>query len=210
MDNATPEPRDESRLDRIGAVASTACAVHCAICALLPAAFGILGLSVLSSPGAEWAFTLIAIAFAAGALFVGWRVHRSRMVFALLSLGIVGLLASRFMEMGSHHHGHDSGEQHAAVHSGGADSHEGDTGQKHSEGEKHDDGKTHHEKGESGSGHDAEGGDHGADHHEGHEGEEDVAHLAGAGVGVLAGLLLLFGHIGNIRSTRKSREECCS
>ena len=129
MEQATEEQLDENRLDRFGAVASSLCAVHCAICAVLPAAFGALGLSVLLSHEAEWAFTLIAIAFAGGALVVGWRVHRSRTVAVLLSLGIVGLLASRFIEMGSDHHGHHEGDHHATAESGEAHSEEAPSGE---------------------------------------------------------------------------------
>ena len=59
---------------------------------------------------AEWIFTLIAVAFASGALVLGWRVHRSSKVAGFFLLGIIGLLASRGLEMGSHddHHGHHS------------------------------------------------------------------------------------------------------
>ena len=50
--------------------------------------------------------TLIAIAFAAGALILGWRRHRSNWVAACLVLGIMGLLVSRGLESGSPHHDH--------------------------------------------------------------------------------------------------------
>jgi hypothetical protein len=201
VEQATEEKLDENRLDRFGAVASSLCAVHCAICAVLPAAFGALGLSVLLSHQAEWAFTLIAIAFAGGALVVGWRVHRSRTVAVLLSLGIVGLLASRFIEMGSDHHGHHEGDHHATAESGEAHSEE--TGH-------HDDAEGKEHKETEGGEHDkSEGKEHDDAHHDEHGEEEGLMHMAGAGVGVLAGLLLLFGHITNIRSTKKCRESCC-
>ena len=58
--------------DRVGATVSSLCAVHCAVCALLPAAFGILGLGFLLGQEAEWALTLTAVAFGSGAL-----VHQS-------------------------------------------------------------------------------------------------------------------------------------
>ena len=108
------EPQNNERVDQAGAVASTLCAIHCAICALLPAAFGALGLGMLLSQTAEWAFTLVAVSIAAGALVLSWRQYRSIAVAGLLSLGIVGLLASRVLEMGSDHHHH--GEHHADHH----------------------------------------------------------------------------------------------
>lgn len=90
------------RLDRLGALASSLCAVHCAVCALLPAAFGALGLGFLLGHEAEWLFTLIAIAFALGALTVGWRRHRSVIVAGLLTSGVAGLLTARGLEVDAH------------------------------------------------------------------------------------------------------------
>jgi hypothetical protein len=34
-------------------------------------------------------------------------------------------------------------------------------------------------------------------------------HTLGASVGVLAAIFLVFGHMLNIRTTRRSREDCC-
>jgi len=93
-------------VDRVGAVASSLCAAHCAICALLPAAFGALGMGALLGHEAEWVFTLIAIGFAAGALLMGWRRHRSMGVATLLVIGMLGLLASRGIEAGHEHGDH--------------------------------------------------------------------------------------------------------
>lgn len=101
-------------LDRFGAVASSACAVHCAIAAFLPALFGALGLGFLIGHRAEWGLTLLAIALAAGALIRGWRRHRALGAAALLALGIVGLLASRAVEGSTGHGEHDRGSHHTA------------------------------------------------------------------------------------------------
>ena len=87
--------------DRLGSVASTLCAVHCAICAFLPVIFTAVGLNFLLNQSAEWLFSLVAIAFGLGALILGWRRHRSKTVAILLTLGVVGILASRGLEMGS-------------------------------------------------------------------------------------------------------------
>ena len=100
------------RLDRFGAVASSLCALHCALCAFLPIVFSAVGLGFLIGHEAEWVLTMVAIAFAGGALFWGWAQHRSVYVAGLLTLGIVGLLASRGLEMGSGHHDHH-GSHHA-------------------------------------------------------------------------------------------------
>ena len=174
------------KVDRFGAVASSFCAVHCALCALLPAAFSALGLGFLLGHEAEWAFTLIAVGLGTGALILGWRQHRSTKVASILALGIVGLLASRGLEMGSDHHGHHEETHHAdAEHKDG----EADHGDEKNKPEEHRDerGEEHHE----------EGGEH-----------DDAGHLVGALVGVLAGLLLFWGHLLNIRTTRKCQTEC--
>lgn len=166
------------RIDRFGAVASSLCAVHCAICALLPAAFGALGLGLLLSHEAEWVFTLIAIGFAAGALILGWRRHRSVLVAGLLALGIAGLLTSRVLEMGeAHHDEHHGPSPHTSMaHAPTPDDHAAvPPADRASPG-----------------------------HH------EDATHLAGTAVGVLAGVLLFFGHVFNIRTTRECQRECCN
>ena len=211
------EPQSNERVDKAGAVASTLCAIHCAICALLPAAFGALGLGMLLSQTAEWAFTLVAVSIAAGALVLSWRQYRSVAVAGLLSLGIVGLLASRVLEMGSdHHHGDHHGEEHHEEAAHAEKGHHDST----SNTNKHED---HHDEKQVASGHDHEDhssekhhDDHKDSHHDEHDGEEDGHsednHTLGASVGIVGGMLLLFGHILNIGTSRKrqvpSEEEC--
>lgn len=111
MSAASVSSRGE-RVDRVGALASTVCALHCAVCALLPVAFGALGLGFLLGHEAEWVFTLIAIVFATAALTAGWRRHRSRGVALLLLVGIAGLLVSRGVEEAGESHA-DGGHGHA-------------------------------------------------------------------------------------------------
>lgn len=111
MSTACATSRRE-RVDRVGALASTVCAVHCAVCALLPVAFGALGLGFLLGHEAEWVFTLVAIVFATAALTAGWRRHRSRGVALLLLVGIAGLLVSRGVEQAGDAHA-DGGHEHA-------------------------------------------------------------------------------------------------
>lgn len=224
------EPQNNERVDQAGAVASTLCAIHCAICALLPAAFGALGLGMLLSQTAEWAFTLVAVSIAAGALVLSWRQYRSIAVAGLLSLGIVGLLASRVLEMGSDHHHH--GEHHADHHGEGhhdevahaEDEHHDSTAEKHEDhhDEGHDEGhvadRHEHEDHSSEKHHEhPKEGHHDEHEHNDHEGEEeshdDDNHTLGASVGIAGGILLLFGHMLNIGTSRKrqttTEEECC-
>ena len=178
------------KVDRFGAFASSLCAAHCALCALLPAAFSVLGVSFLAGHEAEWLFTLVAIAFASGALVLGWRQHGSKRVAGLLAIGIIGLLVSRGLEMGGEHHG-EHGDEHAAA--ANHESHE----------------KGHSEHGEKADNDANKNHDSHDDDHDDHGGHDDFVHLAGASVGVLAGVILLFGHIANIRESRKCQKDCC-
>jgi uncharacterized membrane protein YfcA len=90
-----------------------------------------LGLGFLLGHEAEWALSLISIGFATVALALAWRRRRDRRVVLLLAVGIVGLLASRFVEeAGGHEEGH-----HEAGHA-----EEGHHGEDHAEEGHHEDG----------------------------------------------------------------------
>ena len=185
------------RIDRLGVVASSLCAAHCALSALLPAVFSALGLGLLLSHEAEWAFTLIAVMIALSSAIFSWRQARSKLVIVCLSLGVIGLLSSRLIEMNEapHGHGHHSAEHHSADHSE----------------RRHDASHAEH--------HSAELADeevstsHAQPHREGqltsHEEHDDSGHLLGLIVAILAGVFLLLGHISNIRILRQRHDACC-
>ncbi|MEM9072777.1 MAG: MerC domain-containing protein [Myxococcota bacterium] len=90
--------QSKSAVDKLGVVASTACAVHCATSALVPTVLGALGLGALLGHEAEWGFTVVAILLAAAALWQGWRAHRSVPLALTFGAGIAGLLLSRGVE----------------------------------------------------------------------------------------------------------------
>jgi hypothetical protein len=177
------------RLDRFGAAASSVCAVHCAMCAFLPAAFGALGLGALMGHEAEWAFTLVAVAFGSATLVFGWRRHRSKYVAGLLALGLTGLLAARGVEAQFGHHDEHGAESHAAA--------------LHWDANHHDDWPRDEREADESESPDHEAHTAGTHH-------DDSGHVMGASVGVLGGLLLFFGHLSNIRATRRCREEECA
>ncbi len=164
--------------DQAGVIASSACAIHCAICGLLPVAFTVSGLDFLLGHKVEWAISITAIILGLGAMALGWRQHRSTRIAGLLILGIVGLIVSRGLEMGSGHKEHHQDSHHVA------ENHEGDMSftLEHSDREESD--STHEE-----------------DRHN--------PHLAGSIIGVCAGILLLFGHVLNMRAVRRCRKDCC-
>ena len=180
------EPKGEFT-DRFGAVASSLCAIHCAICGMAPALFGMLGLGVLLSHEVELGLAVMAIVVALGAIVVAWRQHRSRLVLGIFVLGIVGLLVSRGLEMGSHH-GHDDAAHHAEA---------GDEHGEKERGEKHGDAHGEKERGEK------HGDAHGDEH-------DDDNHALGAATGVIGGGLLFAGHLLNLRASRRRREDNAS
>jgi len=79
--------------DRVGVVASTLCAVHCAGTALLA---GVSGVGALfADERIEVIFCVCAVSVALAALVRGWRRHRSRMPGAVGASGIVLLVTAR-------------------------------------------------------------------------------------------------------------------
>ena len=163
-------------VDRVGALASSLCAVHCMVCMLLPYAFGALGLGFLLGHEAEWTFTLIAVALALGALVMGWRRNRSIRVSLLLILGISGLLVSRGLEAAGEHDDHHEAQAPTA---------RADHPDAEASSHKH----AHSEEGSRSS---LTGGF-----------APEIGHLAGSGLGVVGGILLLSGHLLNLRGRQR-------
>ena len=189
MEDGNQKANAQIWTDRFGAVASGLCAVHCAICAMAPALFAALGLGMLLGHEVEWGLTLVAVGFGAVALGMGWRRHHSMKVLSLMVIGMVGLLGARGIEMGSDHHG-----EHGSEHASGEHVEDEDGGvakgtEKTSE-EAHGDDEGEEER-------------HDSDHAEGEGEHEDSLHALGAGVGVLAGLLLSSGHVLNLLALRR-------
>ncbi len=106
------EPVSAGSIDKVGAVCSAVCSVHCASTAIAPGVLAALGVGALAGPAAEWGFTASAILFATWALAIGWKRHRNRYLAGLFVLGILGLGMGRWLEMrGAHgvHDVHDAG-----------------------------------------------------------------------------------------------------
>ena len=85
-------------LNRLGAITSTVCALHCALCALAPALLSILGLSVLISHAAEWIFTILASILAIAAAIKGYCPCESWKKPMMFVAGILILLIARSTE----------------------------------------------------------------------------------------------------------------
>lgn len=91
-------------LDRIGAVASALCAVHCLVTGVALGLLSIVGLGFLGSPQAEAGFFLTTVTVGTAALVHGRRRHHSIIPALIFVAGLACLLTSHFV------FGHDSGK----------------------------------------------------------------------------------------------------
>jgi MerC mercury resistance protein len=95
MGPSAPPAQFRSPLDAIGATASFACAVHCAIVAIF---LGVApAVSFLASSWVEWAFLLTSAAIGVAALVPGYRLHRQRRPLVLFGVGMATLLMLRLL-----------------------------------------------------------------------------------------------------------------
>lgn len=87
--------------DRCGATASTLCAAHCLLVAVLPAMLTSAGLALLLSEAFEWALVATAATLGVVALVFGLRRHRDIWIASAMAVGILATLGSRLLEGGS-------------------------------------------------------------------------------------------------------------
>ena len=85
-------------IDRLGAISSTVCALHCALCAFAPALLTIVGLGVLVSHTVEWTFALITAILAIVAAIRGYCPCGTWTAPLMLLTGDVVLIGGRFTE----------------------------------------------------------------------------------------------------------------
>ena len=94
-------------VDRIGIVGSFTCAIHCAICALVPGFLSFMGLDLLLSSKAEWLFSIGVLAFATVAISYGYAKHNQKKIVGTFLIGMMFIVVSRFVEESFHgHQGH--------------------------------------------------------------------------------------------------------
>ena len=101
--NMNKSENTSETVDRFGAFASTACAIHCAISGLIPATLGALGLGFLIGHQTEWFLAGVAIIFGLAALFASIKSHRNIIIISVLCFGIGGLLTAKLLEGEGHH-----------------------------------------------------------------------------------------------------------
>ena len=85
-------------LDRAGATASLACALHCALMPLVVTLLPLVGLAFLADQRIEWALVGLSAVLGVISLCLGYREHRSRRALALLGTGLALLAVGRIAE----------------------------------------------------------------------------------------------------------------
>ncbi|MED5370240.1 MAG: MerC domain-containing protein [Myxococcota bacterium] len=97
----SPVAADTSPLrwvDRLGGLASSLCAVHCALVGFAPSIATVLGLAGAVNEKLEWGFFGAAMLLAGVAAAVGFRKHGSWAVLGVFSGGLALLLLGRMSE----------------------------------------------------------------------------------------------------------------
>src|SRR5438045_3666118 len=87
-------------LDRFGAAASTACAVHCAAIpiAISLSAGGVV--SLLDNRSVEWGLVLLAAVLGTVSAWRGYRRHGNRTVAVVLAAAALGLVLATYLRPG--------------------------------------------------------------------------------------------------------------
>jgi len=96
-------PATNYKLDRIGAVASMVCAVHCLLVGVALSVLSVLGLGFLGSRTAEMVFFSVAIFVGGLAVYAGFRHHKSYVPAIVFACGIVLVAISHFF-LRNHNH----------------------------------------------------------------------------------------------------------
>ena len=120
---ALPAPNAQARLDLIGALAASACAVHCLAVPLVLVVLPLAGAEAFHSETFDQGFALAASLFGGWMARSGWRRHRDWSAVSVYLLAVTLLLVGAF-GFGAHHdaadgvvgHGHGHAHGHAVGH----------------------------------------------------------------------------------------------
>jgi hypothetical protein len=83
----TQPKRKKINADRIGVVASTLCAIHCAVTPLLLLLLPAFG-EVWAHPATHWGMALLVVPIAIAMMISGYRQHRRKWIVTVGSLGV--------------------------------------------------------------------------------------------------------------------------
>ncbi len=84
-------------LDKVGAFASAACAVHCLLSGLALGLLSIAGLGFVGSTLTDAIFLVVTLSVASIAVITGYRRHGSLVPAGLFGSGVVSIFASHFV-----------------------------------------------------------------------------------------------------------------
>ena len=99
--------RPRMNLDRVGAIASTICAVHCLLTGVALGLLSVMGLGFLGSATAEYAFLSVTFTVGVAAVWHGARKHHSVIPALFFVVGLTCWLTSHFA-FGHGHAGHET------------------------------------------------------------------------------------------------------
>jgi len=85
-------------LDKAGATASLACAVHCAAMPLVITLLPLLGLTFLADERLEWGLLGLSALLGVSSLCLGFREHGHRRALAILAVGLSLMALGRIAE----------------------------------------------------------------------------------------------------------------
>ncbi len=93
--------RDRSELvDRLGILASAACAVHCLAMPLLLALLPAMGSIWIIGHSVEWILAVVAVLMALGSLCWGFSIHRKKRLFLSFLAAAVFILSGQLVAHG--------------------------------------------------------------------------------------------------------------
>lgn len=90
-------------LDKLGAFASAACAVHCILTGVAVGLLSVVGIGFVASPATELAFVLTICILGTLAVVQGYRKHRSLLPMSLYVGGLFFVVFGHFLT-GDHSH----------------------------------------------------------------------------------------------------------
>ncbi len=93
-------------IDRIGAVASSICAVHCLLTSIALGALSTLGLGFMESVWVDIFFVVLALSVGVFSVRHGYKHHASLLPPAIFFVGLTLVFVSHFI-IGHDHHHHD-------------------------------------------------------------------------------------------------------
>ena len=84
-----------SRIDRLGAYVSFACAIHCAVVPFAATILPLVGFGFLANKRVEHSVLLVSVALASVSVCWGIRIHRQRRILAIFGAALVLIMVGR-------------------------------------------------------------------------------------------------------------------